>query len=56
MHQKKQLPIPDLEVEMVNNKAVYRYYRKEMLNFRVLMADNVMPFKNEKDMPNTRSC
>ena len=45
--------ILDLEVEMVNNKAVYIYYRNEMANFRVVSA---MPFKKEKDMPNTRSC
>ena len=48
MHQTKRLPILDLEVEMVNNKVEYRYYRKEMANFKVNMTDSAMPYKMKK--------
>ena len=48
MHNNKQMPILDLEVAMVDNIVMYRYYRKEMANSKVIMADSAMPYKMKK--------
>ena len=48
MHVNKWLPILDLEVQVVKDTVVYRFYRKEMPNFRVIMADSAMPHKTKK--------
>ena len=45
LHDNGNMPILDLAVQMHENNIVYRYYRKEMVNFNVLMASSAMPFK-----------
>lgn len=42
------MPILDLKVNMQDNMIVYRYYRKDMANFKLLMAKSAMPFKMKK--------
>ena len=48
MHSNNLLPILDLEVEMVDNMVLYRFYRKEMANFKVIMAKSAMPYNMKK--------
>ena len=48
MHQNRMLPILDLEVQMENNIVLYRFFRKEMANFKVIMAKSAMPYKMKK--------
>lgn len=43
-HSNGKMPILDLEVKMIENKIVYWFYRKEMVNFKVLMATSAMPY------------
>lgn len=45
LHNDNCMPILDLEVRMKNNNIVYNFYRKEMVNFNVLMANSAMPLK-----------
>ena len=42
------MPILDLSVEMVDKRVLYRYYRKPMVNFNVLMRQSAMPFKMKR--------
>ena len=48
LHTNGYMPILDLAVKMDQNYIIYEYYRKEMVNFNVLMATSAMPFKMRK--------
>lgn len=47
-HDNGLMPILDLAVQMTENVVTYRYYRKEMANFKVIMKDSAMPYKMKK--------
>ena len=48
MHKDGLMPILDLKVRIEGNKVIYRYYRKDMANFLVLMARSAMPMKMKR--------
>ena len=48
MHKNGLLPILDLEVQVRENMIIYQFYRKEMANFKVIMANSAMPYKMRK--------
>ena len=47
-HNNELMPILDLAVQMKDNKITYRYYRKEMANFNLIMEKSAMPYKMKK--------
>jgi hypothetical protein len=47
-HNSGLMPILDLAVQMEDNMVTYRYYRKEMANFKLIMENSAMLFKMKK--------
>ena len=48
LHDSGYMPILDLSVKVEENYVIYEYYRKEMVNFKVLMANSAMPYSMRK--------
>ena len=46
MHQSGFMPILDIQVKTKNDKIVYKFYKKEVSNFRVILNSSAMPMKN----------
>ena len=46
MHQSGFMPILDIQVKTEIDKIVYKFYKKEVSNFRVILNSSAMPMKN----------
>ena len=43
------MPILNIQVKVENNKIVYKWFRKEMSNYLLLLANSAMPQRTKRE-------
>ena len=48
-HRSGWMPILNIQVKVEDNKVVYMWFKKEMSNYLLLLANSAMPFRRKRE-------